>query len=189
MRTRKHAWHRRRRHAFAVFVALLLCRGATNGTSQTVAPPRDPRAPDLAAGTAVIRGRVVSVGSEAATPIRDARVSVSPPSGSLDPVFTDGAGRFEVSGLAAGRYTLTAEKTGFVPTRFGSKNDLDPPGPLDVGDATVLDGIEIRMPKGAAIVGRILDELGEPVAGAAVSAGYLRVAGAETSGRRVAARI
>jgi hypothetical protein len=106
-------------------------------------------------------------------------VSVSSPA-TIDPVFTDGSGRFEFRGLVAGRYTLTAEKTGFVTTRYGSKHDLDPPVPIDVGNATTVDGIEIRMPKGAAIVGRVVDELGDPVVGAAVSVGFLRFAGAET---------
>ena len=47
------------------------------------------------------------------------------------PRSSDGAGRFEFKGLAAGRYTVTAEKTGFVKTRYGSKNDLDPPVPVE----------------------------------------------------------
>jgi carboxypeptidase family protein len=120
------------------------------------------------------------LGSDAATPIRNARVSVSPPSDAIDPVFTDGSGRFEFTRLAAGRYTLVAEKTGFVRTLYGSKNDLDPPIPVDVGAGAAVDGIDIRMPRGAAIQGRVVDELGEPVVGASVSAGFLRSAGGDT---------
>lgn len=127
-----------------------------------------------------MRGRVLAVESDSASPIRDARVSISAPAGSIDPVFTDSSGRFEIKGLAAGHYTLTAEKSGFAKTRYGSKSDLDPPIPVDVGDAATVDGIDIRMPKGAVILGRIVDELGEPVVGAAVSAGIMRVTGTET---------
>jgi len=181
MRRWQHAWRQqRRRLALMVVVARVICSGAASAAAQEVAPPRDSRAPDQAAGTAIIRGRVVSGGSESASPIRDARVSVSAPAGTIDPVFTDGSGRFELKGLAAGRYTITAEKTGFVKTRYGSKNDLDPPISVDVGDATAVDGVEIRLLKGAAIAGRIVDELGDPVVGASVSVGFLRAAGAET---------
>ena len=179
VRRSRRGWrHQRRKRALPIFVLLLVQGGATH--AQTAAPPRDSRAPDLPAGTAIIRGRVVSAASDAAAPIRDARVSISAPVGAVDPVFTDGAGRFEFRGLPTGRYTLTAEKTGFVKTRYGSKNDLDPPVPVDVGDASVLDAIEIRQPKGAAIVGRIVDELGEPVVGASVSVGFLRATGTGT---------
>jgi hypothetical protein len=122
----------------------------------------------------------VAAGSDAITPIRDARVSISARAGSIEPVFTDDSGRFEIKSLVAGRYTLTAEKSGYVRTRYGSKGDLDPPMPIDIGDATAVEGIEIRMPKGAAIVGRLVDDLGEPVVGAMVSVGLLHGAGADT---------
>src|SRR5436190_2254108 len=168
------------RRAFAVVVALiLLCGQATAAAGQSAAPPRDPRAPDPTAGTAVISGRVVSVESGISAPIRNARITVRSLSESPDPVFTDGAGRFEIKGLIAGRYTLTAEKTGFVRTRVGSRGELDPPVPLDLSDSERVDQVEIRLSRGAAIAGRILDELGEPVVGASVLVGSLQVIGTE----------
>ena len=106
--------NRRVPRAFAVFGALILCGGDAHAAGQSAAPPRDADATGLTTGTGIIRGRVVSAESDSAAPIRDARVSVRSSSGSPDPVFTDGAGRFEINGVAAGRYTLTAEKTGFV---------------------------------------------------------------------------
>jgi hypothetical protein len=163
--------------AFPVFTAVFACWVAANAAAQ-VAPPRDSRANTAVAGTGAIRGRVVSMAVEDSVPLRNARVSVSSPAGTIDPVFTDGSGRFEFTRLAAGRYTLTAEKTGFVRTRYGSRNDLDPPMPIAVGDATTGD-VEIRMPKGAAIAGRVVDELGDAVVGATVSVGFLRTTGAE----------
>jgi hypothetical protein len=91
-----------------------------------------------------------------------------------DPVLSDDTGDFVFTGLAAGRYELTAEKTGFVRTRYGSRTDLDPAMPIDVGEAAVVDNIQIRMLKGAAITGRVVDELGDPVVGAPVSIGFFR---------------
>jgi hypothetical protein len=131
----------------------LICCGTATPAAQSIAAPRDARPSNQTTGTGTVRGRVVAVGSDVAAPIRDARVSISTPAGSIEPVFTDASGRFEVDGLLAGRYTLTAEKTGYVKTLDGSKGDLDPPIPVDVGDAMLVDGIEIRMPKGAAILG------------------------------------
>ena len=182
---RMRAWEHMQRwqrygRAVPLFLGFLVCWGPGNAAAQGVAAQRDPRPSELAARTSVVRGRVLSAGSDVAAPIRDARVSVSAPAGSVEPVFTDSSGHFEIQGLTTGRYTVTAEKTGFVRTRYGSKSDLDPPIPVDVGDAAAVDGIDIRMPKGAAILGRIVDELGEPVVGAAVSVGILCAAGTET---------
>src|SRR6266852_4992394 len=73
-------------------------------TSQGFAQPaRDGAAQP--AGSGIIRGRVVGAGSEVGSPIRSARVSISG-SSAIDPVFTDGSGRFELTGLAAGYYIL-----------------------------------------------------------------------------------
>jgi hypothetical protein len=118
--------------------------------------------------------------SGTATPIRNARVTVGSGPSTRDPFFTDVAGRFEFSGLAAGRYTLAAEKAGFARTRYGSRHDLDPPLPLDVADAAIIEGIEITLPKGAAIAGQVVDELGDPVVGVPVSIGFRQTIGSET---------
>jgi hypothetical protein len=110
--------------------------------------------------------------------IPNARVSIGP-SGASEPVFTDGSGRFEFQALPAGRYTLTAEKTGFAKTRYGSNTDLDPPFAIEIADAAAVDAIEIRMAKGAAVTGRIVDDLGDPVVAAAVSVGLLQRIGSQ----------
>jgi hypothetical protein len=168
-----------RKAVFPVIVGALICWGAAHAAAQAIQPPRDNATPTT--GTGTLRGRVVTIEARNPIPIRDARVSISAPG--IDPVFTDSSGRFEFTRLPAGRYTLTAEKTGFARTRYGSRNDLDPAIPVDVGAATpanTLDGIEIRIPRGAAISGRVVNELGEPVVGAPVTVGFLRTAGAET---------
>ena len=167
--------------AFLVCVGALLSGAAANAAaqpSQAIQPPRDNAVPST--GVGILRGRVVAVGPGAPDPLRDARVSVVGPSGNIDPVFTDASGRFEFTGLPAGLYTLTAEKTGFVRTRYGSRNDFDPPLPVDVTATAPVSELDIRMPRGAAIMGRVVDELGEPIVGAPVSVGVLRTAGTET---------
>jgi hypothetical protein len=157
-----------------VGLALFICWNPANPAAQTPAA-RDQAAAGAPMGTGVIHGRVVSLSeSDTVTAVRNARVSLGSGPGAVEPVFSDGAGRFTFTGLPAGRYVVTAVKTGFARTRYGSKDDLDPPIPVDVGDATVVDDLEIRMPKGAAIGGRIVDELGGAVVGASVSVGVFR---------------
>ena len=148
-------------------------------SARTSQPARD--APAHKIGTGVVRGRVVADGSDPAAPVPDARIFISSGSGTIEPVFSDAGGRFEITALPAGRYTLTAEKTGFAKTRYGARNDLDATIPVEVSEGNAVGGVEIRMPTGAAITGRITDELGDPVVGALVAVAYTSVAGRETS--------
>lgn len=110
-----------------------------------------------------------------ARPLVKARVTISGPT-PVDPTFTDESGRFEFAGLAPGSYVLTAEKTGYARTRYGSKGTLDPTSEIDVEAATV-DGIDIHLPKGAAIYGRISDSGGDPIVGTEVSVSAVQTIG------------
>jgi hypothetical protein len=105
------------------------------------------------------------------TPIRKARVTLSPGSDDRDPVLTDDEGRFQFSDLPAGRYSVRATKAGFAPTTFGARRFLDRSTPILVTSGAVVDRIDIRMPRGAAITGRVLDDLGDPIVDVTVSAG------------------
>jgi hypothetical protein len=123
---------------------------------------------------------VVADGLDLRRPLPNARVSLGGPAGAVDPVFTDAAGRFEFTALPAGLYTLTAEKTGYAKTRYGSTRDLDPPFAVELADAATVDAIELRLPKAAAIAGRVVDALGDPVVGAPVSVGLLQRRGSQS---------
>jgi hypothetical protein len=115
----------------------------------------------------VIRGRVIAAGTP--DPIRKARVTLSP-GANRDPVFTDTDGRFEFVGLSAGRYEVSAAKAGYATTRFGARRAFEPPVSVDVPGGTVVSGIDLVMPKGAAISGRVLDDLLDPMIGLTVMA-------------------
>ena len=165
--------------AFAVLGALILCGAAAQAAGQSAAPSRDARATGLTAGTGIIRGRVVSAERESAAPIRDARVSVRSSSGSPESGVHGWRRPVRNQRTCCWAGTLTAEKTGFVRTGLGSRSELDPSVPLDLENGERLEGIEIRLPRGAAIAGRVLDELGEPLVGAPVLIGFLRSFGGE----------
>ena len=148
----------------AVFTAIL----ATVATMWMQAPQRDALRADARLG--VISGRVVD--ADTATPLRNARVAAVPEQGDEpDPVLTDADGRFRIVSLPSGRYSLVASKPGYVSLRYGARRALDPPQPIDVsGEMPPLD---IRLPRGAALSGRLFDELGDPIPDVRVTAGVV----------------
>src|SRR6185436_6655043 len=113
------------------------------------------------------RGRVIA--DEAQRPLPNARVTARLGSGVVEPVFTDGSGRFILDRLAPGRYFLTTEKAGFASTRFGASDLLDPPTPIEVPNEGDGPTVEIRMLRGAAITGRVVDDSGAPISGSRVT--------------------
>ncbi len=129
-------------------------QGTPNGQ-----PPRDVRP---AAGRSTIRGRVLTV--DTGQPMRRATVRITAtelrvPRGTL----TDADGRYEFRELPAGRYSINASKTAFIDWSYGQTQPSSPGKPLVLADNQVADNIDIGLPRGAVITGRITDELGEPV--------------------------
>ena len=125
--------------------------------------------PQAAQGTAVLRGQVVA--ADTGTPIRRAQVRVSAQNVREARItITDGQGRFEIRDLAAGRYTLTASKGGFVTLQYGQRRPGESGTPLDLGEGQALDKLLVGLPRGSVIGGRITDEFGEPLVNAAVTA-------------------
>ena len=103
----------------------------------------------------VIRGHVVS--AETGDPLPHARVVIFNDATPLPPIFTDAQGGFTSPPLAAGRYRLTATKTGYALTTVAR---IDPRRPT---------GVDVRMERSSSISGRVIDANGEPVIGMAVS--------------------
>jgi hypothetical protein len=134
----------------------------TTPSGQT--PTRD--AATAKPGNATLRGRVTTT-EPSLRPLTNARVQLS---ATVEPVLTDSSGRFEFTGLPAGDYTLTADKAGYAHTRYGSRHEGEPGIPIRLTDGMTLDGIEMRMPPGAAISGRVLDATGRPVVALEVTA-------------------
>jgi hypothetical protein len=129
-------------------------------------PVRDAVGP-VPTGTGRIRGRVVQSGTT--TPLRRAQITLTGEQNLSRIVTTDGEGRYEISDLPAGRFTLTAAKGGFVTTPFGQRRPFEPGRPVVLGDAQVLTQVDIGLPRGGVIVGRVLDRSGEPVVGADIA--------------------
>lgn len=132
--------------------------------------PGFPSAPAKPAptGTARLSGRVIS--AETGKPLRRAVVRVmaaevrEPRSVSTEP-----DGRWEIKDLPAGKYMVTAQKGGYVPVSYGQRRPFEQGKPVELADGQVVDKLEIALPKGGVISGRIADEFGEPLSGARVS--------------------
>jgi hypothetical protein len=130
-------------------------------TFQTV-PPRD-RQPLPQSGTGVVKGKVVD--GTTGAPIARARVRLSLNGPPRDPILTDASGRFSVSGLPPGTFTLSVEKTAYMAARYPEpgrtlRSMMRNPR-LEAGQ--VIDDVTVPMYRGAVITGRVLDQHGDPV--------------------------
>jgi len=125
--------------------------------------------PDMPKGTATLRGRVV--GGESGGPLRRALVRLEGQEmreGKM--TTTDEQGRWELTDLPAGRFTLSATKAGYVTLQYGQRRPFEQGRPLDIQDNQTLNNVNFNLPRGSVIAGRINDEFGEPVAEAMVMA-------------------
>jgi len=119
-------------------------------------------------GTGRIRGRVLA--TDGAGPIRRAQVRISGSDVAPKAALTDAEGRFEFRELPAGRFTLLASKSGFVSVQYGQTRPFESGKPIELADKQGLDNADISMPRGSVISGRIVDEFGDPIPDAAVTA-------------------
>jgi hypothetical protein len=100
--------------------------------------------------------------SETGAPVRGAEVRLT---GDLvRQTETDDAGRYEFADLPAGRFSLSATKTGFA-TPISTITSINPSSSFDLIDGQVLNR-GISLSRGGVIRGRLVDEFGEPVTGA-----------------------
>jgi hypothetical protein len=122
----------------------------------------------LKTGTGRILGRVVS--TDTGGPLRRAQVRLTAPEIGVKMALTDADGRFEFRELPAGRFTLNASKSGYVSVQYGQTRPFEQGRPIELADKQVLDKTDVAMPRGGVISGRLVDEFGDPLPDALVSA-------------------
>lgn len=157
----------------SVVSALMLAVGLASAStshaqSPRSAPVRDHSAPQ-AQGNCGIAG-VVTV-AETGNPLRRAQVRltrVGLPGESVR--TTDAQGAFQFDGLQPGRYRLSANKAGFIPRYFNQAGLSDAGEAIDVEAGQTRGGVRMSLQRGGVIEGRMLDEHGEPLVDATVSA-------------------
>jgi hypothetical protein len=128
-------------------------------------PPRDAAAP--ATGTGRIGGRVVQAGGT--TPIRRAQVTLTGEQNVQRMVTTDADGRYEFSDLPAGRFTISAAKGGYLTLQYGQRRPFEPGRLVTMTGGQVLRQVDLALPRGGVITGRIIDRFGEPAVGADIA--------------------
>jgi hypothetical protein len=157
---------RRGRVAAALSLAAGVSLGlGAAGVAQTPTAPRQqtPQPSGLIAGVVVI--------ADSGLPLDGVRVTLSGAEirGSRR-VQTDDDGRFSFMGLPPGRYTLSATKTGYVDVTYGQR---EPGGgrqgtPIQLVEGQAVKNLNLPIPKGGVITGRVFDEKGRPSVGTPV---------------------
>jgi Carboxypeptidase regulatory-like domain len=170
-----------------LLVAVSLAAGACG--SQPPGPTRPGgRAPARAAaprGAAAAREPVGDIGSltgrvvadATGAPIRRAEVTATADGSYARRTLTDADGRYSFRELPVTRYRLACAKAGFVTVDLGQRGPFTLGREIEIVDAQTVRVTDVRLVRGAAISGRVVDESGEPVARVLVEAvrwGYAR---------------
>jgi hypothetical protein len=152
----------------SISLALFLLFFATIASGQTASPNSEAARPK--SEECGISGMVVRLaGSE---PLKSATVQLQ----SLQnlahtlSVATDVGGRFELKGIEPGRYRLKVSRTGFVAQEYGQRTPNDPGAEIRLSPGQSLRDLLFRLIPWGIIAGRVLDEEGEPLPWAQVSA-------------------
>jgi hypothetical protein len=136
----------------AVSAVLVLC-------TFVVMPQTRPAAP---AATGVVSGAVTS--AETNQPLRRATVRLNSASPvSTRSATTDGEGKFVITGVPAGTYTLSASKPGYLDMVLGARRPGVPRAGtlLQIAAAQKIEHLELKLPRGGVISGTITDEFGD----------------------------
>ena len=119
----------------------------------------------LASDEAVVRGQVSDVRS--GRPVPNARVVLSRGDRS-GAASTNDEGRYEVSGLVPGDYSVDVRAEGYVPTRYGQREPTEPGSTVEVRGGRYTTGINVRLELAGVVTGRVFDDRGEGLAGVEV---------------------
>ena len=106
-----------------------------------------------------------------AEPVRKAKVTLSPSDSSKTAytAMSDNDGKFTIEKVEAGRYTLKAERQGFVTQNYGAKKPSAPGTTLDVKADKEMAALSLKLTPQGVIAGRVLDDENEPMAGLTVT--------------------
>ena len=129
---------------------------------QSVATPRD-TVQQAAKGTGRIRGTVVAAGTS--VPLRRVQMLLQwgSTADSRRVTQTDAQGRYEFTGLSAGKFMLVASTPGYVGLQYGQRRPYEPGTSITVRDGETVASIDFALPRGSVIAGRVTDEFGQPL--------------------------
>jgi protocatechuate 3,4-dioxygenase beta subunit len=131
-------------------------------------PQNQPQAP-AAPGTATLRGHIFA--GDSGQPLRKAQVRIV--AGEIREnrmATTDENGGYEFKEVRAGRYTISASKGSYVNVSYGQQRPTDAPKPLEILDNQTVERLDLSLPRGSVVTGRVLDEFGEPMPDVTIAA-------------------
>ena len=169
-----------RQHSIASVIACLfviLCADAVSAQRQTGPGPQGraggagARGPSTAlragpAATAILEGRIIA--ADTGEPVRGADIRlVDLDEGLTRSGTTDAEGRFEITELTPKGWVITVAKGGFITQRSGQRRPSDNPEPVQLANGR-RTAANFALVRGGVVAGRVVDEFGDPVAGARV---------------------
>ena len=129
-----------------------------------------PQAAQQQVDVAQIQMQVNAALAQAGLPMSPLNISNMPQGPNIRTVETDESGRFAFTGLAGGKYRLSAERQGFLRQSYGERKYSGGGTPVAVGDGQNVTNLLFRMNPQGVITGKVLDEDGEPMANVQVRA-------------------
>ena len=85
-------------------------------------------------------------------------------------IATDADGRWALPDLAPGRYTVVVSKSGYLKIEYGQQRPFERGKTVELSAGQSLEKVDVTLPRGSAITGRIFDEFGDPAAAVMVRA-------------------
>ena len=113
-----------------------------------------------ASSVAMISGRVVDGRTGQALPRAQVVATARETGGRRYAAQTDQSGRYVLSNLTAGRFTVTVSKPGYVTLSYGQRRPRQPSTPVQVATGEHLENLDLALPAGSVITGQVVDEDG-----------------------------
>jgi hypothetical protein len=152
------------RFAALCFAAALVAGAASAQPPPPVASTAAPTRPSPHAYR--IDGKVVDARSGAPLPRCAMQIADVKERGDTRTIAAGDDGSFSFDGLAPGKYSLTAQRRGYLAQAYEQHGEYSTA--IAVGPGRDSEGIVFRLPAEGIISGTVLDEAGEPVRGAQV---------------------
>ena len=144
----------------ALFGALCRCRSDRRGAAEPQGHPRQRQRRRRRHGKPLRGAFVYIVDTRASNPTQQQGRWIA----------TDANGRWEFQDLAPGRYTLSVTKSGYLKVEYGQRRPFERGKALELTAGQVLEKLDVTLPRGSAITGRVFDEFGDPAAAVMVRA-------------------